>query len=233
MTLAPTVEQPKAKKPPKPKTYRSGWCSNGQHEGDKPVNFRGAPLPTCTCTSAECACKCHKMFDEIFEISGMPRVIQEISGYVAAPSPYVLPDRVSLMAERAEQRARSQHRHPDDTAVIGRHVFAPTPTGIRAPKQLEYQILDVLRSWIDPTFEWVPPDVKLVAHKIGTIEGRAPSVGAVHAVFTRWVKIEFAKYQNRPSKFLGFVGEGTPEELDALKKKHARAPARKRWNKDS
>lgn len=236
MTQPNILVKPKVQRP---KTYRTGFCALGQCEGLNPTNYRGQSLPTCKCTSAECACKCHKMYDEMYQIkiemgkasADEPREIINNSRYVSAPSPYVLPDAYSLMAAREERRAA--HKRPDDpdAVVIGRHVFAPTPTGMRAPKQLEFQVLDVLLKWVDPTFEFVPPDPKLIAFKIGEKEGSEPSTGAIHAIFVRWVAIDFGKFQNRPARFLGFVGEGTPEELDQKKKQNQRLPAHKRYQK--
>jgi hypothetical protein len=233
VTLAPPeVIQPKK---PRPKTYISGHCSNGQCEGLKPKNFLGTFLPTCKLTSTQCAHACHKLYDEMQQIKiemgkaapDEPRDVVNISGYIAPPSRFVMPDRLALMAERAEQRAVSQRMDSSDVVTVAGHAFAPTPTGIRAPKQLEYMVLDTLKEWVDPKFEWLVPTPKLIA---GVMEDKGlgiVSTGAIHAVFVRWVDMGFAKFQNRPAQFLGFTNEGTAEELDILKRNNSKRPWKK------
>jgi hypothetical protein len=162
-----------------------------------------------------------------------PREIINLSEYKPAPSRFILPDPATLSAERAERRAASQANRTGDTVTVGRHTFAPTPTGMRAPKQLEYTVLETLNKWMDPTFTWLAPTPKLIAGVIEKNGGGTVSKGAVHAVFERWKKMDFCKFQNRPAVFLGFVNEGTVEELDALKRKFTRPPAQRRWQKET
>lgn len=181
------------------------------------------------------------MYDEMYDIkvemglaaADEPRDVVNNSKYVPDHSRFEMPDPYALMAARVERRAASKRADDPDAVVIGRHVFGPTPTGMRAPQQLEYAVLDTLRAWMDPDFEWLEATPKRVAGVMEDSGKGTVSTGAIHAIFVRWMVMEFCKFQNRPAVFKGFVNEGTAEELDLLKKKFKRPPANRRWQKES
>lgn len=198
--------------------YRTGFCLQGWCEGTKPTSYSGRPAPTCKFAFGGCACKCHAEIDRMFEIAGLPREVQDLSGYEPLPSRFVMPDRLALAEERLRADARSKVAPSPDAVRVAGHAFEPTPTGIRAPGQLEYTVLSELQAWLDQTFSWLPATPKRLSEVIGDKNPPAPSSGAIHAIFVRWQSMGFCKFQNRPAAFQGFVNEGTVEELDLLKK---------------
>lgn len=206
--------KPKVKKP---STYRTGWCAQGWCEGTKAKTFRGNPAPTCTYSSSQCACPCHKKIDEIYELAGLPRVIHNESSYKPPPSPYIMPDRMALVRAREERRAAQKDPNTPGAITAAGHVFTPTPTGNRGRGQLEYEVLECLQAWIDPTFEMIEVTPALVAGVMAKTLDSEPSTGAIHAVWVRWREIGFADFQNRPARFLGFKDASTVGHLDKLK----------------
>lgn len=193
--------------------YKTRWCAQGWHEGDKPRTFLGNPAPTCKSPSEDCACSCHKKIDEMYALAEMPRELHNFSDYNPGADRLEMPDPVALERERAERLAASKSPDAPGAVVAGGHVFTPTETGIRGPGQLEYTVLDKLVDWLDPTFEVIDCTPKILAALIDP----EPSTGAIHAVWVRWEKIGFARFQNRPAKFLGFVGSNKAQHLDELK----------------
>lgn len=155
----------------------------------------------------------------MYEGTGIPRQIHDMSDYSVDHSRFVMPDLLALARARADARAAKKDPATPGAVVTAGHVFTPTPTGNRGRGQLEYQVLEALHEWIDPTFAVVPVTPQLLSGIMGTKNPPAPSTGAIHAVWVRWVGLEFARFQNRPAAFLGFVGEGTVQELDDLKLK--------------
>ena len=153
----------------------------------------------------------------MFEIAGLPRVTQNLSEWRPKDLGFVMPDRLALAAERRERRESLKRADAPGAVVHGGHVFTPTPTGNRGRGQLEYQVLEALLAWPDQTFSMVPVTPQLLSGVMAEKHPPAPSTGAIHAVWTRWRALEFCKFQNRPAVFLGFVEDGTAEELDKLK----------------
>lgn len=213
------------------KPIRSGFCSNGHHEGTTPVNYKGDPLPTCVWLP--CECDCHAKIDKMFKMAGEPRVGRMPNPkYVREPSPFLPPKQLDLRAGDT----RSNGDHPDTLLgpenathgvldrVAGR-AFALTPTGQRARGQLEYEVLSICKQFNDKVFDWDMCITKYVAEAID--KNDPPSTGAISAVWDRWAAMRFAMIGKKPIRFLGFTNSnGTAEELDAVKSELKRKKAR-------
>lgn len=208
------------------KRLRSGYCENGQHEGTKVLNYQSKPLPTCKWD--KCQCECHEQIDQMFEASGMDRTVIDVSGYVPDLGDFVLPD-VGFYADlTVPSNNDDTPGHPTledaprpGSVTVAGHSFAPTPTGRRGRGQLEYQVLEECVQWLkapDTEINMLTP--KDISERIAQREKIAPpSVGAIQAVWDRWVKLEFASYYKKPVRFGGFNEDGTAQTLDRLKYK--------------
>lgn len=153
----------------------------------------------------------------MYELAGLPRELHNMSDYAPGADRLEMPDPLALAAARAERLAATKSADAPGAVVAGGHVFTPTETGIRGPGQLEYTVLEELHDWLDPSFELLECTPKQVAALIASKDQPEPSTGAIHAVWVRWEKLGFCKFQNRPARFLGFTGENSAAALDALK----------------
>lgn len=213
---------------------RTGFCGNGQCEGDRPKNFKGQPLPTCKFWNT-CPCQCHFELDEMYKLAGMERDLVDNPEYTPDRGSYIMPDPLEVLAEKRASTARRTNGYDGvevepitlEGALVGKG-FIPTPSGRRSRGQLEYQ---VLAACIEACRDWmgiIPMTPKTIGQYISQNEGiEPPSTGAIQSVWERWKKMEFAEYEKKPVRFVGFTGReaSTPpsiEDLDKVKFKFKR-----------
>jgi len=223
--------------PKKKRTLLSGFCANGQHEGLKPKNWRGEPMPTCN--FGPCTCSCHTTMDQMFAAADLPRVPVDNPEYRPDHGEFVLPSALDVTVpdvlsddsgtESHADLERASRAIPDPVAGVS---FTPTESGRRARGQLEYEVLAICRRWLEDEFDWPACYPKFMAEMIDKAD--PPSTGAITAVFQRWERMDFAEYQHKPIAFLKFTNSnGTAVELTQAKAvykrsiKNARSRARR------
>ena len=212
--------------------YKSGFCSAGMHEGIAPKNLFGHALPTCRMESTQCSCSCHSTLDEMFRLSDMERITIDKSGYIADHPEMFMPDLTELAVKRASsQRAtlaveRIESPAPDVVPATIARTFAPTPTGRAGKGELEQQVDAVCKVWaVDAPGELCIP--KWIASEIAQTYGiREPSVGAIGAVFDRWVELGYAECARKPVRFVAYTELGRELGLDGCKERARRTKAR-------
>lgn len=208
--------------------FLSGFCHSGWHEGTKALDGKGNPAPTCKLYMT-CPCDCHTKLFRLFEITGKERILVDSSGYVRPPRNYWMPedDPTPILSRGSDVVAPVfiESPAPDRVpATLGR-TFAPTPTGRAARGQLEAWVKTACDVWLvdEPGFPCTPV---YLSEEISREEGIAkPSVGAISAVFERWVKIGFAEIEKKPTRFMRYTDEGIELGLEKLKervKRHER-----------
>jgi len=103
--------------------------------------------------------------------------------------------------------------------------FVGTPTGRAARGQLESWVQIECNAWlIDEAEEQCTP--ALLSRYIGREYGiTPPSVGAINAVFERWIKLGFAIIEKKPTRFVGYTEEGLQYGLEGLKAREKRMRA--------
>lgn len=207
----------------------TGFCGMGQHEGTRPRSYSGLPMKTCERTysnrwkSWDCICKCHKDLDMLFEMSGMPRVIQV--------NPEYIPVTVSIVMPTLEERAARfktkdvvpprvvESALPDRVPATIERRFAPTASGRAGRGELELLVKKECDQWVldNPEESCTPSYIsERIAHDLGI---KAPSVGAISAVFDRWTKLGFALIGKKPTRFVGYMPDGVKYGLEGLKDK--------------
>jgi hypothetical protein len=243
--------------PPKTKKkVKTGFCSNGQCEGTKPKSRSGKPLKICEFWE-DCACSCHKMVTEMYEMAGMEREpVYQSDEYETAIQVNHAQTQRMLDAVAADMAARNGLSSlvgigvpPDASDPVavpvdspagtlqtsGTHTprFTTTPTGKRARGQLEFDVLRVCDEFTRDIYEWQLCLPKLVAERIGKInDTEPPSVGAIQAVWDRWVRLEFASYEKNPVRFTGFKTYSSLQTLETLKLKIKRDLKRAKAERD-
>jgi hypothetical protein len=100
--------------------------------------------------------------------------------------------------------------------------FAATESGRAARGQLESWVHAVIELWVDERPENCTP--KWVAKTIMEIYSppKAPSTGAIDAVFRRWQSYGYAIIGSTPTRFVSFTSQGLTDGLEALKAKAKR-----------
>jgi hypothetical protein len=206
--------------------YKTGFCGIGCHEGTKPRSYSGTPMKTCT-KWQECSCDCHVQITRMFEMADLPRVVQENPEYVPPKHDFWMPSLEERAAARAALLASASNgasipTEDDDapaTAPLGRS-FAPTPTGRAARGELEAWVLATCQEWVAEGYKELATPMN-IGHEIGRREGiNPPSVGAIGAVFDRWVAMGFAICERKPVRFIKFTEEGKRLGLYVLKEKY-------------
>lgn len=97
------------------------------------------------------------------------------------------------------------------------HSFTATPTGRAARGQLEDWVKKQCDIWLIEGYHF-PCTPVWISTEIGHDEGvEPPSVGAISAVFDRWVKLGFAVVDKKPTRFSRYTEEGLRIGLDAMK----------------
>jgi hypothetical protein len=207
--------------------FKTGFCNNGDCEGNKPKTWRGKPKPTCKFWQT-CPCECHKRIDDMFKMAEMPRQLIENPEYIPEKVHFDIMDYMKT-SDEAVPFSPLATSGPD--GVEGHAPDAPRPaaaplaarrtdTGRAARGGLEAQVWEQCQVFAAGGIEATPKvlaDLIADKYKIPT-----PSTGAIGAVFNRWEKIGFAKQGKKPIRFLGFTGEGTWQELEVIKAKAKR-----------
>ena len=207
------------------RTSMTGFCGIGAHEGSRTETPGGKKLKTCA-EWKYCPCDCHKMYDQMYSMSEMDRVVVDNSGYSPPHNTYWVPtleERVALSASSNSVGMIApvviESPLPDSVPTTTRRSFAPTPTGRSARGELESWTKDVCDEYLVENYK-APCTPMYVAEQIGKNEGiKPPSSGAVNAVFERWIKMGFAIIEKKPTRFVGYTTAGIELGLDVLKLK--------------
>ena len=209
--------------------YKTGFCAKNWCEGQNPKTFSGAPAPTCK-SWATCPCSCHTMYDQMYAATGMAREVVNNSEYRAPKGQFWMPspeERIALHASSDIVRPNApvvvESPLPEAVPVTLRRSYTPTATGRAARGELEAWVKDECDIWVveqDGTL-CTPP---YLANEIGRKQGiKQPSVGAISAVFDRWVKIGFANIEKKPTRFISYTDQGIRLGLEGCKDKAKRA----------
>lgn len=206
--------------------YRSGHCGIGCCEGTKAVNYRGVPMKTCDAIF-NCPCKCHDDLAKLFKLTGEERRVVDVSGYKPEPSGFVMPELGPLPessnSDHTDRPVLVESPAPGTVPARVTKPFAPTPSGRTARGELESWVEEYCGIWaVEKDVENCTPTY--LAEEIGRHKGiTPPSVGAIDAVFKRWVQLGFAEIGKKPTRFIRFTDEGVQYGLQGLKEKAKRA----------
>lgn len=208
---------------------KTGFCSNGNCEGTNKRSPSGRTMKTCEWWKT-CPCECHLMYDRMFSETGMPRTAVDNSGYVPEHGGFVMPERVVEVApsvlsnpDPAPVRETLQSAAPGIVPPDAVRSFGPTNTGRAARGELEAWVKAVTDEWVVEQYPF-PCTPTYVAEEIAKTHGiNPPSTGAISAVWDRWVKLEFAVTDKKPSRFVGYTDEAIKVGLDAMKERAKRA----------
>lgn len=208
--------------------YKTGHCSHGWCEGTKATDWRGEPASTCKMW-ANCPCKCHLVYDQLYAAGNLPREVVNNSEYRVDKSLFSMP----TPEERAAMHALSDTKRPDAPVLVEsplpdavpatiRRTFTPTATGRAARGELESWVKEQCDIWmVEQDGSLCTP--QLLADEIARAQGiKPPSVGAISAVFDRWVKLGFAVIEKKPTRFIKYTPEGVRIGLDGCKEKAKR-----------
>lgn len=213
--------------------YKTGFCGNKYCEGTAKKSASGKPAPTCKFWKT-CPCNCHKMFDQMFTMSEMPRILVDNSGYAPDHSAYWMPspeERIAMLAlsrpNRDDVPVIIKSPLPDMVPITIAHTFTPTTTGRAARGELESWVKDACDVWlVENTLNATDPPCTppYLAKEIGQTQGiKEPSVGAIDAVLKRWVTLGFALVQPKPTRFVCYTAEGIQMGLEGCKDKVKRS----------
>lgn len=201
--------------------FKTGLCSAGWHEGQKPRSPSGAPCPTCRFWLV-CGCECHENLSNIFRMTNQERRLVENPEYIPPKITGLLTwdERAQLHAEARERdRLERQQRMADqDPESVGTEIYSPSG---RTRKGLLDEWVELhCKMWaLNPemmghcTPAWLAEQVGLM-HDVPD-----PSHGAVDAVLRRWVAVGYATMEGKPVRFTGFTEEGKRLGLEVLKQK--------------
>jgi hypothetical protein len=213
---------------------KTGFCSAGFCEGTKSHDSSGKPAKTCGFILT-CPCTCHDVITKMFEMSGMERLPQENPEYkpptrdlwlhnlledMGTPIPSIVaPDNVPPVLEGATVATVVTPSGPLPTVV--RTEYRPTASGRTARGELEFWVKRCCDYFvlgdIDTKLKLTP---QRISQMIADDEGiKAPSTGAIDAVFKRWEKLGFAEIGRKPTRFIGYTEDGVRYGLDGLKRK--------------
>lgn len=201
----------------------TGKCAEGWCEGTKPRTVSGGTAPTCDWINT-CPCKCHQDLWWLFEVSGMERIPVDKSNYHPETHTFWMPsDDITVPIDESSDTpvpdtpAPLESPLPANVAPSRTHSFAVTPTGRAARGQLEDWVKKQCDIWLIEGYSF-PCTPAWISVEIGHDEGvDPPSVGAISAVFDRWVKLGFAVVDKKPTRFSRYTEEGLRIGLDAMK----------------
>lgn len=216
--------------------YKTGFCGNGYCEGTAKKSASGKPAPTCKWWKT-CPCKCHSMFDQMFTMSEMPRILVDNSAYSPEHGDFKIPSleermRLTVLSKpnRDDVPIIIESPLPDAVPVTIAHVFTPTATGRAARGELESWVKDACDVWLvedtmTPMTDYHQPCTPpYLAKEIASTQGmREPSVGAIDAVLKRWVVLGFAVIAAKPTRFTEYTIEGIKSGLEGCKDKAKRS----------
>ncbi len=199
--------------------FKSGYCAIGWCEGTNSVDAKGTPVKTCP-HWMKCNCDCHEKLDKMFAMTDTPRIEIENPKYSTPKSQYWMPDRsMSGLTVEDENGEEVQRATTLLETRVSKH-FNDTETGKRARGKLEYEVLDVCRNFAKGLLEVEVLTPTTIAMEIDEVE--PPSVGAIGAVFDRWVKLGFAVCEKSPVRFTSFTADGLQYGLETLKSRAKR-----------
>jgi hypothetical protein len=196
----------------------TGFCNSGWHEGNK------IDKPTCRFWIT-CPCDCHTKLSRIAWLTNTERTLVDNSTWVSDRTAFV---QVSL----TESMQAAALAKPTATLVASElpglapdmivREFAPTASGRTQRGQLEVWVMAATQSWLAQrmrgeempmcTPQWVSDNILKGGHV-----SKAPSTGAIDAVFKRWIEIGYANIGLRPTRFISFTPDGVRLGLDVLK----------------
>ena len=212
--------------------YKTGFCENKNCEGTNKKSYSGTPMPTCTWWKI-CPCDCHRVYDQMFAMSEMPRILVDNSKYSPNHSEYSMPN----MEERIALTRSFTPDHTDTPIIVKSPLadaiptsiarsYAPTSTGHAARGELEAWVKEVCDVWLveNLTAKQPPCTPVYIQHEVGKTQGiTEPSIGAVDAVLKRWTNINFAVILLKPTRFSKYTDFGIKYGLDGCKEKFKRA----------
>jgi hypothetical protein len=211
---------------------RTGFCENGNCEGTNKKSYRGTPMPTCKLWKT-CNCSCHLSYDAMFKMSEMERTVVDNSGYSPDRGGFIMPTMEERMAalvlSRPVEAPRTRYEEspaPDLVPASVVRSYAPTATGRAASGELESWVKKHCDIWLVESQEnevYYTCTPSYLSEQIADNEGiKAPSVGAISAVFDRWVKIGFADCQKKPTRFVKYTEQGIKLGLIGCKERFKR-----------
>lgn len=176
-----------------------------------------------------CPCKCHDELDKLFVMSDRERTWVDNPEWQPEPKEFWIPSddwgetRSLSSDELTPAPVRIESPAPDLVPATVVRTFAPTVTGRAARGELESWVKAKCDEWLIENYHTLCTPAWL-AEEIAYDQGiKPPSVGAISAVFDRWVKLGFARVAKKPTRFLGYTDEGKKLGLDGLKAKAKRA----------
>jgi hypothetical protein len=207
---------------------KTGFCENGNCEGTNKRSYSGKTRPTCKWWKL-CSCECHISYDRMFAMGDMDRQIVDNSGYVPDHGGFWMPtleERAAMIASSTPASATSPRLEespaPDIVPATLVKPFVPTPSGRAAPGELEWWVKKQTDIWLVENEDF-PCTPKYLAEEISRTEGIAPpSVGAITAVFNRWVKLGFAEIGVKPARFIKYTEDGIKYGLEGCKERAKR-----------
>ncbi len=208
--------------------YKTGWCAQGWCEGQNPKTFAGNPAPTCKSWQT-CGCDCHDMYDLMFSMSGQARIVVNNSEYHPPKGEFRMPtveERIAMHTLSKPGQTNTpkliESPLPDAVPATIARSFGPTATGRAARGELESWVKDQCDIWIVEAEDF-PCTPQYLSEEIGRTQGiKPPSVGAISAVFERWVKMGFATIDKKPTRFTAYTQQGIELGLDGCKDKARR-----------
>lgn len=204
----------------------TGYCGTGAHEGTKPKSLAGKPRKTCTSVDI-CKCECHADISKMYEMTGKERVVKPNPDY----EPYVIDFWMPMVGDQESpldaavlsagtltaprmERAPTTATAPVRGIAEGARAYAATASGRRAKGLLEDEVRHVCNLYMKGEVEG-PMTPQQVARLID--EAEPPSVGAISAVFKRWVDVGFAETDVKPARFVCYTVAGMKYGLEKLK----------------
>jgi len=162
----------------------------------------------------------------MFQMSGMDRQVVDNSGYSPEHGGFWMPTleeraRMAVLSKSSGPVAPRVEESPLPDAVPATIVrtFTPTNTGRAAPGELELWVKQHCDIWLVEKYPF-PCTPAWLSEEIGKTQGiKPPSVGAISAVFERWVKIDFASIAKKPTRFEGYTSNGITLGLEGCKAK--------------
>lgn len=205
---------------------KSGFCSVGHHEGGRYPGPSGRLNKTCTLVDI-CTCDdptCHRFFDEMFRQAEMPRQVVDNSGYEAEAHTFTMPERTVLAAPSILSNSAPvdspdtlESVAPGVVPPVKRAAYAPTSSGRAARGELEHQVNQTCITYSVEGYR-MHCTPQYVSQEIAREYGiKAPSTGAVDAVFKRWEEIGYAVIERKPTRFVKFTEQGVELGLDQMK----------------
>ena len=205
----PSKPGPPVPKQKAPSTYVTGHCAVGNCYGAKNTTADGKRLlPSCQWkyeyrgNMIVCTHSCHN------DVSEMLALIEEMYSLSSGNPDLDLPSPVPPQLREAMTYVARIDDRPVYTPLLtvptldGPRTFEPTPTGRAARGELEEKVrLAIIKVY---GFEGLTPEtIAVLVNK-----DDPPSVGAIHAILTRWEERSLAIIARKPMRFVEFTELG-------------------------